>query len=211
MQRIFSDTMFTINIYLRFALIVGGILGGIALWAAFGFWYGFPFILIGIVMLAGYLMLGTILSTNQLLSQQRLDEAEKRLKLTFFPKILLVGYKGVFYMTHGALAMQRRDFNTAEAWIKKSLDAGLPSENEKATAYLQLVMIAANKNNIKQAQAHFAEVKKLNVTEPMLKDQIKEVEKQMKQASQAMNPSMMAMMGGKGFRPGSKRRQPKMR
>ena len=211
MSRIFSDTMFTINIYLRFALIAGGILGGIALWAALGFWYGFPFLLIGILLLAGYLMLGTILSTNQLLSQQRIDEAEKRLKLTFFPQILLVGYKGVFYMTHGAIAMQKRDFNTAETWIKKSLDAGLPSENEKATAYLQLVMISANKSNIKQAQAQFAEVKKLNVTEPMLKEQIKEVEKQMKQATQAMNPSMMAMMGGKGFRPGSKRRQPKMR
>lgn len=203
--------MFTINIYLRFALIVGGIVGGIALWAIFGFWYGFPFLLVGIFMLAGYLMLGTILSTNQLISQQRLDEAEKRLRLTFFPKLLLVGYKGVYFMTHGALAMQKRDLNTAEVWIKKSLEAGLPSENEKATAFLQLVMIAANKNNIKQAQAHFAEVKKLNVTEPMLKEQIKEVEKQMKQATQVMNPSMMAMMGGRGFRPGSKRRQPKMR
>lgn len=204
-------SMFTINIYLRFALIVGGILGGIALWAAFGFWYGFPFLLTGIILLAGYLMLGTILSTNQLLSQQRLEEAEARLKLTFFPKLLLVGYKGVYYMTLGAVAMQKRDFNTAEIWIKKSLDSGLPTDNERAAAMLQLVMIAAGKNNIKAAQNHFAELKKLTVTEPMLKEQIKEVDKQLKQAGQTMNPSMMAMMGGRGFRPGSKRRQPKMR
>lgn len=203
--------MFIINIYLRFALIVGGILGGIALWGAYGFWYGFPFLLIGILLLAGYLMLGTILSTNQLLSKQQLDEAEARLKLTFFPKILLMGYKGVYYMTQGALYMQKRDFNTAEMWIKKSLDSGLPSDNERGAAMLQLVMISAGKNNIKAAQNHFAELKKLHVTEGMLKEQIKEVEKQLKQAGQAMNPSMMAMMGGKGFRPGSKRRQPPMR
>ncbi len=203
--------MFTINIYLRFALIVGGILGGIALWSGYGFWYGFPFLLVGILLLAGYLMLGTILSTNQLLSQQRLEEAEARLKLTFFPKILLVGYKGVYYMTLGAVAMQKRDFNTAEIWIKKSLDSGLPTDNERAAAVLQLVMIAAGKNNIKAAQSHFADLKKLTVTEPMLKEQIKEVDKQLKQAGQGMNPSTMAMMGGKGFRPGSKRRQPKMR
>ncbi len=203
--------MFTINIYLRLALIVGGILGGIALWSGFGFWYGFPFLLIGIVLLAGYLMLGTILSTNQLLSQQRLDEAEARLRMTYFPKLLLVGYKGVYFMTLGAIAMQKRDFNTAEVWIKKSLDSGLPTDNERAAAMLQLVMIAAGKNNIKAAQGHFADLKKLNVTEGMLKEQIKEVEKQLKQAGQAMNPSMMAMMGGKGFRPGSKRRQPPMR
>lgn len=203
--------MFVINIYLRFALIVGGIVGGIVLWASLGFWYGFPFLLIGIIMLAGYLMLGTILSTNQLLGQQRLEEAAARLRLTFFPKILLVGYKGVYHMTHGALAMQKRDFNTAESWLKKALDAGLPSENEKGAAMLQLVMIAAAKNNFKSAQMQFAELKKLNVTEPMLKEQIKEVEKQMKQAGQAMSPSMMGMMGGKGFRPGGKRRQPRVR
>ncbi len=203
--------MFTINIYLRLALIVGGILGGIALWAAFGFWYGFPFLLVGVILLAGYLMLGTILSTNQLLSQQKLEEAEARLKMTLTPKLLLIGYKGVYYMTMGAIYMQKKDFKTAETWIRKSLDAGLPSDNERAAAWLQLVMISAGKNNLKAAQNHLSEVKKLTVTEPMLKEQIKEVDKQMKQAGQSMNPSMMAMMGGKGFRPGSKRRQPKVR
>lgn len=204
--------MFTINIYLRFALIAGGILGGIGLWAAYGFWYGFPFLLIGVIMLIGYLMLGTILSTNMLVSQQRLDEAEERLKLTYFPKLLLVGYKGVYFMTHGGIAMQKRDFNTAETWVKKALDAGLPSDNERGAALMQLVMISAGKNNIKLAQAHFADLKKLNITEPTLKEQIKEIEKQLKQAGQTMNPSMMAMMSGRnGFRPGGKRRQPKMR
>lgn len=204
--------MFTINIYLRLALIVGGIVTGVILWAAYGFWYGFPFWLVGVVLLIGYLMLGTILSTNMLVSEQRLDEAEQRLKLTFFPKLLLVGYKGVYFMTHGGIAMQKRDFNTAEVWVKKALEAGLPSDNERGAALMQLVMIAAGKSNIKAAQAHFAELKKLNVTEPTLKEQVKEIEKQLKQASQGMNPSMMAMMSGRnGFRPGGKRRQPKMR
>ena len=40
--------MFTINIYLRFAAIAAGFILGIGLWAAYGFWYGFPFLLIGI-------------------------------------------------------------------------------------------------------------------------------------------------------------------
>ena len=35
-------------------------------------------------------------------------------------------------------------------------------------------MIAAGKNNIKAAQSHFADLKKLTVTEPMLKEQIKD-------------------------------------
>lgn len=204
--------MFVINIYLRFALIVGGILGGIILWSAYGFWYGFPFLLTGIILLAGYLMLGTILSTNQFLGQQRIEEAEARLKLTFFPRILLMGYKGVYYMTLGGIAMQKRDLNTAETWVKKALDSGLPTDNERGAALLQLVMISAGKSNIKLAQKYFADLKKLNVTESMLKEQIKEVDKQLKQAGgSSMNPSIMAMTGGRGFRQGSKRRQPKMR
>lgn len=204
--------MFTINIYLRFALIVVGLIGGIGLWAAFGFWYGFPFLLVGIFMLAGYLMLGTIMSTNMLLSQSRFKEAEERLKLTFFPNILLVGYKGVFYMTHGALAMQQKDLATGEKWLKKALDAGLPSDNERGAAMLQLAMITASKNNRLAAQNQLNEIKKLNITENMLKDQIKELEKQLKQMGQAMNPSMLGMMGRGGFRGGGgKRKMPKMK
>jgi len=203
--------MFTINIYLRFTLIVGGIVGGAALWFSLGFWYGFPFWLTGLVLLIGYILLGTILSTNQLIAAQKLDEADKRLKLTFFPNLLLMGYKGVYYMTHGGLAMQKKDFNSAEFWIKKALAAGLPSDNERGAAMLQMVMVYASKNKRQDAVTQFAELKKLTVTEPMLKEQIKEVEKQMKQIQQPMNPSMLAMTGGKGFRAGGKRRTPKMR
>lgn len=205
--------MFTININLRFALIALGIVGGIVLWAAYGFWYGFPLLLTGIILLAGYLMIGTIVSTNQLMAQQRWQEAEARLKMTYFPKLLLVGYKGVYYMTHGAFAMQKKDFPEAEKWLKQALAAGLPTDNERGAAMLQLVMVQAARNNRQGAMNQFAELKKLNVTEPMLKEQIKEVEKQLKMAQQTpMNPSMMALTGGRGFRPpGGKRKQPRPR
>jgi hypothetical protein len=204
--------MFTIPVYVRFALIAAGILGGAALWAAWGFWYGFPFLLVGVVLLIGYLLLGTIVSTNTLISAGRFDEAEQRIGLTFFPNLLLTGYKGVYYMTHGALAMQKKDLTAGESWLKQALSAGLPSDNERGAALLQLAMIAGSKNNRQVALGYMADLKKLTITEPMLKEQIKELEKQLKLMQQSMNPSMMAMMAGKGgFRPGGKRRQPKMR
>ena len=204
--------MFTINIYLRFALIGLGVVGGIALWAIWGFWYGFPLLLMGLLLLAGYLLLGTIMSTNQLLAQQKYPEAEQRLAMTYFPNMLLIGYKGVFYMTKGAIALQKKDMVTAEALLKQSLTAGLPSDNERGAAQLQLAMIYASKNNRLAAQNQISELKKLNITEPMLKEQAKEMEKQLKQLQQAGNPATMAMMAGKGgYRPGGKRPRPKMR
>jgi hypothetical protein len=47
----------------------------------------------------------------------------------------------------------------------------------------------------------------------MLREQIKEVDKQLKMAGSAtMNPATLAMMGGRGgFRPGGKRRMPRTR
>ena len=48
---------FSINIYLRFALIALGVIGGTALWVAFGFWYGIWFLIAGLVLLTGYLLL----------------------------------------------------------------------------------------------------------------------------------------------------------
>jgi hypothetical protein len=207
--------VFTINIYLRFALIAVGILGGIGLWAAWGFWYGFPLLLTGVVLLAGYLMLGTILSTNMLLSQQDWDAAEARLNMTYFPKILFFAYRGVYFMTRGAIALQKRDFTTAEVNLKQALETGLPSDNERGAAMLQLLMISAQKNPNKiMMQRQLDDIKKLNITEGALKDQIKEIEKQLKMAQQnPMNPSTLAMTQGRGgFRqPGGKRPRPKAR
>ena len=202
--------MFTINIYLRFALIVVGLALGTGLWLAYGFWYGFPFLLVGLVMLLGYLFLGTIMSSNQLLSKQQIAEAEARLKLTFFPQLLIVGYRGVFYMTKGAVEMQKKNFNEAEDWMKRSLASGLPSDNERGAALLQLCLISASKNNRQGAQKYLADIKKLDISEPMLKEQIRDIEKQLKQLKQGMHPSN-TMMGKGGFRGGGKRRSPKMR
>lgn len=199
--------MFSINIYLRFALIALGILGGVGLWVAYGFWYGFPFLLVGLFLLAGYLLLGTLVSSSMLLSKGQFDEAEKRLNLTFFPKLLLMGYKGVYYMTKGIIAIQRKNIATGEKWLRQALEVGLPSDNERGAVLLQLAMIAGSKNNRQGAQAHLNELKKLNITEPMLKEQIKELEKQLKMLGQAANPSMIGLMQ----RGGGKRRMPRMR
>ncbi len=80
--------MFTINIYLRFALIALFLGGGIVLAILYSFWYALPLILIGLVLLAGYLMLGTVQSAAMMLQTGNLAGAEKRLKLTPSPRLL---------------------------------------------------------------------------------------------------------------------------
>ena len=202
--------MFTINIYLRFALIAAGFLLGIGLWAAWGFWYGFPFLLVGIFMLAGYLMFGTVMSAFQMIQQMDIAGAEKRLDLTFFPRILMFMIRSQFYMAKSTIAMQRKDFATAEGWTNKALATGFSSDNEKGIALLQLAGICAHRNQRNLAQNHLNEIKKLNITEKMVTEQVKEFEKQLKQLQAANNPANAFMMMGRGgFRPGGKRPRPK--
>ena len=61
--------MFTINYKLKFAIIGIGILGGLALMFTAGFWYGFPFLLIGLGFLVSYILLGTVQSAAVLLEK----------------------------------------------------------------------------------------------------------------------------------------------
>lgn len=197
----------SINIYLRFGLIAGCFLLFAILWAAFGFWYGFPFILVSIALLAGYFLLGTIQSSAMMLQAGDMAGAEQRLKLTFFPKLLFYANRSVYYMLHSTLAMQKQEWDSAESWIKQAQAAGLPTDNEKAVAYFQLANLAARKNNWSMAQRQIDNLKALpNVTEATIKDQVKEFEKALTQRHM-MKPGMMQG----GYRPGGKRPRPKSR
>ncbi len=198
---------YTINIYLKFALIVLGLLGGIILWASFGFWYGFPLILVGIAMVISYILLGTVQSAAMMLQMQDLDGMEQRLSLTFFPQWLYSANRSYYFLLRGTAAMQRKEFEQAEAFYTQAQAAGLPSDNEKAMILLQLANIRASKNNLKAAEMYVKQAKELKITEPSLKQQIKDFENAIKQNTQAQNTMMR--QGFRGFQGGMRR--PKMR
>ena len=203
--------MFKLNIYLRFALIALTLVGGTILAFVYGFWYAFPFLLTGIILVVGYLLLGTVQSAAEIMQSGDLDEAEKRLNLTFKPDWLYKTNRAYFYMIKGNLAMQRKDTEEGEMWLKKAQGVDIPTDNEKAMIELQLANVAAGRSKWKQAELHMRNLKKLKVTEPMLKEQIDMFEKAFSQRGQAKAQRRMQMSQRGGFRPGGKRRRPKMR
>jgi hypothetical protein len=207
--------MFVINIYLRFALITIFLGGGVVLafLKGFGIWYALPLILIGLILLAGYFLLGTIMSTGELVQASKIEEAEKQLSLTIFPNLLYSANRSVYYIMKGTFALHHKDTDTAEDWLRKAREIKSPTDNEKAMIELQLASIAVSKNKMNQAQIHMRTIKELNITENAIKDQVKQFEKAMSQ--QGAQKSAMMMQGKKGggmyFQPGGKRRRPKMR
>ena len=203
--------MFSINIYLKFALIALTLGGGILLAIFQGFWYAFPFILIGLGLLASYFLLGTIQSSAELLQKEQFAEAEKKLDLTWKPDWLYKTNRAMYYILKGSFAMQRQDHNEAEEYFKIAENIDLPTDDEKAMIQLQLASINAQKNKWTAAKNYYNNLKKLKVTQPQIKAQIAQFDMafknrgQMKHTQGAGKRGQM-MQGGK-----SKRRRPKMR
>ncbi len=176
--------MFTLNIYLKFAGIAVGIFGGIALAFAFGFWWAFPLILAGLILLVSYILLGTVQSAAQFMEKQDFAAANKRLDLTFFPQWLYKPNCSYFYMIKGSVAAQLKDFDKAETLLLKAKEIGLPTGNEKAMVALQLANFAAMKNKWNQAQVFMKEIGDYKITEPAIKEQVKQFDMALKQRGQ---------------------------
>ncbi len=198
--------MFTISLKIKIAAIIIGILGGLTLIFTAGFWYGFPFVLIGIGFLVSYILLGTVQSAAQLLEKMKFVEAEDRLKWTLNPNWLYVTNRAFYYIMKGSIAANLNRADEAEGYFEKAKDLKLPSDNERALVYLQLANIKANQGKWTQAKSYFHQVKKFNVSEGMLKDQIKQFEKALGQSGNAVH-----LRSGQAMQPGGKRRRPKMR
>lgn len=204
--------MFKINIYLKFALIALFLGGGIILAFTQGFWYAFIFLLIGIGLLASYLMLGTVQSSAEMIQTMDWDGAEKRLELTKFPNLLYSAIRPTYYIIKGTIASNKKDINGAEGYLNQALELDINSDTERGMVLLQLAHINAQKNKWTLAQNYHREAKKLDITEPQLKAQVDEFGKALKQRGQAKAAQGLGRGGQQMMRPGkSKRRRPKMR
>ena len=200
--------MFTINIYLKFALIALFLIGGTVLAITISFWYAFPLLLVGLGLLASYIFLGTVQSAAEFMQNMDFEGCEKRLDLTFKPEWLYVTNKAFFYLIKGSIAMNAKDSDAAEEWFIKAQNLNLPSDNERAMVQLQLANINAMKGKWNAAKLAFRDIKKLKITEGQLKEQISQFEQALKQRGQTQQ---VGRHGGRMAVPGGKRRRPKMR
>ena len=204
--------MFKINIYVKFALIAVFLLGGIGLSFVYGFGYTWILILIGLIFLASYLLLGTIQSAAERIQVTDFAGAEKMLGLTFFLNLLYVTNRSIYYILKGSIEAQRKDTKAAEEYFQKALSLKLPSDNEKAMVLLQMCNIQMMKSNWAGAQNYFMQVKKLHISEKLIKEQIDQVEKAINSRG---NINVARSMGKQGMQMmrmgGGKRRRPPMR
>ncbi len=203
--------MFIIPPYIRFALIAAGVIGGAALWIAFGFWYGFPFLLAGIILFLGFIFLGTVGPAAKAVQMQDFDQGEKLLNLTIKPDWLYSANRAFYYMMRGTIALSRKDLNAAEGYLKQADSIDVPTANEKAMLKLQLAQIEANRRNFPAAKKYLKAAKETNVKLPQITEQIDALDTALKQSGQAKAAQRMGKEGHRMMSRGGKRRRPKGR
>ena len=189
------------------------LVGGIVLAFTVSFWYSFPFLLIGLIMLIVYILFGSVNGAAKLIQAEDFDGAEKRLKLTLSPKYLWTTQRAFYYIMKGSIAMYRKDLKGAQGLFDEALKIDLPSDNEKGMVLLQLANINAGQQKWPAAKNYYREASKLNITEGQIKSQMDEFGKALKNRGAA---NVARSMGKQGMRMmqqggGGKRRRPKMR
>jgi len=204
--------MFTINIYLKLALIALCFGLGILFWILYGFGYASLFLFVGLVLLASYILLGTLNSTAQLMEQGDIDGAEKRLKMTLAPNLLISAMRPNYKILQGSFASHRGNEAEAQEYFNEALSMDLRTDDEKAMVLLQLASLKAKKGNITGAKKYMSDLKKLKVTMSQTKEQIEMIDMSLKQY-EAQRKAQMGYGGKRGgmMQPGGKRRRPKMR
>ncbi len=201
--------MLRLNIYVKFALIALCLIGGAVLAYLYGFWYAFPILLIGVLLLVSYFLLGTVQSAAEFVERQDFEGARRRLKLTLFPRLLYKTNRAFYYIIHGTIALAEGKRDEAEEFFKRAEGIKLHTDDEKAMVYMQLATIYATKSQWNKGLKYYRELKKLHITQKIIKEQVAQLDRVFQQGSLLKNPAMRRHM--KQMRPGGKKRRPRLR
>jgi hypothetical protein len=164
-----------------------------------GFAWSWFFLLIMIFLVLRYIMLGSVGAAARKLQTQDFDGADKMLGYTWKPELLQFGMHGMYYFLKGTISMQKQDFNGGAEHMKTSLKIGLPDADSQAMAYLNLCGIEAKKGNKIGAKDYLDKAKKAKSTQPMIIDNIDQLDKGLKQQAPTMYQQFQ-MQGRGGFR-----------
>lgn len=201
--------MVVIPPYLRFALIGVCLLGGIALWVSMGIWYGIFFVLTGLILLGGYIFLGTVAPAAKKIQVQDFDGAEKILNLTLKPSWLYSANQAFYYMMRGNIALSRKDMVAGEAWLRKAESIEIPTPTERATLQFQLAQIEFQRKNFSAAKKYLKKAKEANIKIPQIREQMDMLDQALKQSGQVKAAQRMGKQGHRMMGRSGKRRRPR--
>lgn len=161
------------------------------MWGWGGFAGSWLTIIIMLVLVTKHLLLGTINPAAMKMQMGDFDGAESLLKYTWKPSWLRFGYHGMYYILNSQIAFQKKDYDKAEKDANTALALDLP-DDFAGMVYLELMAIYGQRKNQMKVKEYLQAAKKLNITNPQIKDQIHEVDQMLKGV---VTPNQRKMMG----------------
>ncbi len=119
------------------------------------------------------------IKSNLAMGEEDYDTAEQHMKksLALGGGALTKQAEGPNKLQMGMLQIQKGNNREGERYIREAIRAGLPDNENKAAAYLQLCSIMMNKREFRAAKEYFRKAKSMKATTPQIVDQIKQIEK----------------------------------
>jgi hypothetical protein len=132
----FYSIVIKYRLYIGIGLIAVGILTNVFV----GFWPAFFAYLVGAILLFGHFFFGPLRLIQDHMESGDIEGAEKVLNTIHFPNLLYKPIRSVYFTLKGNLAMMKQDFTSAETYMKKGLDLGMPMKEAEGASLLQMGM-----------------------------------------------------------------------
>lgn len=136
------------RLYIAVALIALGVL---ITMQKHGIYVSWIFFLIAIIMVIAHFMIGPITLIQKHVEDGDIEGAQALLDRVKYPNLLYKPVRSAYYMLKSNFSTMNENFDSAEADIRKSLEAGITDKGVEGGAYLQLGMIAYKKGDKKGA------------------------------------------------------------
>lgn len=131
------------------------LLGAIALAFLGDNWGWFTLCLtLGLIAVVSHFLFGPLRLIQEAVEAGDMEAANKYLNMVQFPRLLIKPVRQGYFMIKSNLAMQNKDFNTAEGYLKESIKSksSIAGQEFEGASYLQLGMLAMQKGDRKEAK-----------------------------------------------------------
>jgi len=185
-----------IGFIIRCALAAGGLFSTVALFYN-GYW-GWGIVLILITAIIGFSFFrneSMILALNAMRTGDT-EKAKKHINKLTHPQFLPKKQHAYVLFLQAVLNTQDLGFAKSEQLLRKAIGMGLRTGQDNAVARMHLAGICAQTGRQKEAVSLLAEAKKLD-TNGMMKDQINQMQGQLRAAPSKNQMRQAQMMGGR--------------
>lgn len=147
----FYKKLLIYRLYIGIPLLIGAI----ALAFVGDNWGWFTLCLtLGLIAVVSHFLFGPLRLIQEAVEAGDMEAANKYLNMVQFPRLLIKPVRQGYFMIKSNLAMQNKDFNTAEGYLKESIKSksSIAGQEFEGASYLQLGMLAMQKGDRKEAK-----------------------------------------------------------